>query len=117
MAEKSAAVVITPSQQAEIDRGKAIKEKALKNQKDMDSWKPTPTQEENDLAALGQQVMDKEPDGSPEEGTAPDPQTRHLEGARGRGYETRGGPQSKTQPQPQPQSGPSHGASHGTGHS
>jgi hypothetical protein len=30
--------------------------------------KPTPTQEENDRAALGEHVIDKEPDGSP-----PDP--------------------------------------------
>ena len=32
--------------------------------------KPTPTQEENDLAAMGQTVLNKEPDGSP----APEPQ-------------------------------------------
>jgi len=29
--------------------------------------KPTPTQEENDLAAMGVHVIDKEPDGSPEQ--------------------------------------------------
>jgi hypothetical protein len=29
--------------------------------------KPTPTQDENDSAAMGEHVMDKEPDGSPEE--------------------------------------------------
>lgn len=33
----------------------------------MDDWKPTPTQEENDLAAMGINVMDKELDGSPED--------------------------------------------------
>ena len=30
-----------------------------------DVVKPTPTQEENDLAAMGQHVHEKEPDGSP----------------------------------------------------
>jgi hypothetical protein len=29
--------------------------------------KPTPTQDENDSAAMGDHVMNKEPDGSPEE--------------------------------------------------
>jgi hypothetical protein len=29
--------------------------------------KPTPTQAENDAAAMGEHVMDKEPDGSPED--------------------------------------------------
>jgi hypothetical protein len=29
--------------------------------------KPTPTQDENDSAAMGEHVMNKEPDGSPEE--------------------------------------------------
>ena len=32
-----------------------------------DTYQPTPTQEENDLARVGQSVVDKEPDGSPED--------------------------------------------------
>src|SRR5262249_31199774 len=37
-----------------------------------DVYKPTPTQEENDRAAVGEHVTEKEPDGSPEqESSAP----------------------------------------------
>jgi len=36
----------------------------------METWKPTPTQEECDLAAMGMHVMEKEPDGSPEDPTS-----------------------------------------------
>ena len=35
-----------------------------------DAGKPTPTQEENDLAAMGVHVAEHEPDGSPEQETA-----------------------------------------------
>lgn len=40
--------------------------------------KPTPTQEENDRAKLGEHVLDKEDDGS-----GPDPWTEHNERSRG----------------------------------
>src|SRR5262245_35016627 len=47
--------------------------------------KPTPTQEENDLAALGAPVFEKEDDGS-----GPDPNIhRHQEGRPGGQYQTR----------------------------
>ena len=58
--------------------------------------KPTPTQEENDRAALGEHVIEKEPDGSePTEEAMPyeaRTQTRHLEPkppAPAVGYQTR----------------------------
>jgi hypothetical protein len=41
--------------------------------------KPTPTQEENDLAALGVHLMEHEPDGSPEQN---EPQTKQAEETR-----------------------------------
>ena len=48
---------------------KQAREKAHAEQRDAaGAVKPTPTQEENDLAASGVHVIDKEPDGSP-----PDP--------------------------------------------
>ena len=48
---------------------KQAREKAHAEQRDTTTAvKPTPTQEENDLAASGVHVIDKEPDGSP-----PDP--------------------------------------------
>ncbi len=65
--------------------------------------KPTPTQEENDRAALGEHVLDKEPDGSPEvdqlipdaRGAVPHrkQETAKPQGS-GRGYETRQVPRS-----------------------
>jgi hypothetical protein len=42
----------------------------------MPEVKPTPTQEENDLAALGANVIDKESDGSPEESSPGPPAGR-----------------------------------------
>jgi hypothetical protein len=50
--------------------------------------KPTPTQEENDLAASGQHVADKEPDGSPADPNATPPvqqstQSRQAEAGKG----------------------------------
>src|SRR5262245_40656190 len=50
--------------------------------------KPTPTQEENDLAALGAHLQEKEDDGSG--GGAPAKhETRQLESRRAGGYQTR----------------------------
>ena len=53
--------------------------------------KPTPTQEENDLAALGAHILEHEPDGSD-----PDPnvlggpvENRHVEAHRPQTYQTR----------------------------
>jgi hypothetical protein len=52
---------------------------------------PTPTQEENDLAATGQHVMNKEDDGSgPDPGLSTADVTRHVEAAKpSPGYQTR----------------------------
>jgi len=65
--------------------------------------KPTPTQEENDRAAMGEHVMDKEPDGSPpdpgappdahgkppEEGITGDPKRKAINPASSGQYQTR----------------------------
>jgi hypothetical protein len=53
--------------------------------------KPTPTQEENDLAKLGAYVPEHEPDGSPEQPPGPQAkqETRHLGADRPGGYQTR----------------------------
>lgn len=52
--------------------------------------KPTPTQEENDRAALGEHIAEHEPDGSPVEGvpSAGTKETKPMSGARG-DYQTR----------------------------
>lgn len=48
--------------------------------------KPTPTQEENDLAALGVPLTEHEPDGSPPQ---PPPGAEAQKGAPSPGYQTR----------------------------
>jgi hypothetical protein len=48
--------------------------------------KPTPTQEENDMAALGAHILMHEHDGSVEQPTT---ETRHLEAERTGSYQTR----------------------------
>ena len=47
-----------------LDEHKDARAKSDKEREDMAKGKPTPTQEENDLAALGAPVKDKEDDGS-----------------------------------------------------
>ena len=68
------------------DKSKAASQEASKG-------KPTPTQEENDLAALGAHVNEKEDDGSGPDPNAPpsDPSAapKHLEGGGAGGYQTR----------------------------
>lgn len=49
------------------DPGKALKERSLKEFAEKTVGKPTPTQAENDRAAMGEHVMEKEPDGSEEQ--------------------------------------------------
>jgi len=66
--------------------------------------KPTPTQEENDMAACGAHILTHEDDGS-----GPDPfQTRHMEAGHGAPYQTRQGtaqhrPQQPRTPPPRPE--------------
>ena len=83
------------------------KERREKAGEKMMRGKPTPTQDENDLARLGQPLLEKEPDGSdPDPHAAPavdrDPrrrsaersggeyETREIEAERSPGYQTRG---------------------------
>ena len=57
---------------------KAQREKARTEQYEaMKDVKPTPTQEENDLAAMGEHIIEHEPDGSPEEAPHPEQQPGH----------------------------------------
>ena len=50
--------------------------------------KPTPTQEENDLAKLGAHITEHEPDGSPSDDPSA-PQTKQAVPSRGAPYQTR----------------------------
>jgi hypothetical protein len=84
-----------------IAENKERREESQKQAAELEKSKPTPTQEENDLAALGVYVGEKEDDGSgPDPNVADvkhDTKTRQSEAHRpsGGGYQTR-----QTQPQP-----------------
>jgi hypothetical protein len=70
--------------QADLAKSNAQKEKILAENKEREKWMPTPTQAENDAAAMGQPV-EKKPDGSPVEA-----QTRQMEAETKKpGYQTR----------------------------
>jgi hypothetical protein len=73
---------------------KAAREKAAKDHAKMASeTKPTPTQEENDLAALGVHLDEHEPDGSPPDPNVPQdkdaPHNKAMESKPSGGYQTR----------------------------
>jgi len=57
----------------------------------LEGSKPTPTQEENDLAAMGVHVVDKEPDGSDEQPSPSDQMAKSKDAkpAGGANYQTR----------------------------
>jgi hypothetical protein len=69
-------------------REAAGKEAATKG---VEGSKPTPTQEENDLAAMGVHVVDKEPDGSDEQPSPSDQMAKSKDAkpAGGANYQTR----------------------------
>jgi hypothetical protein len=70
MAEQSPTTTAAKEQIAKANEVRAkSQEKAVKS---MEGVKPTPTQEENDLARMGVDVVTKEPDGSPVEGEPPE---------------------------------------------
>jgi hypothetical protein len=53
---------------------RAAREKKHAEQHDASAgWKPTPTQDENDLTASGEHVTEHEPDGSPPDPNVPQP--------------------------------------------
>jgi hypothetical protein len=78
----------------ELEAGKAAKAQSLAEFAERTKGKPTPTQEENDRAALGEHIVEHEADGA-----EPDPggmTNKQLEAGRGGGtYQTR---QSQAQP-------------------
>ena len=75
------------------DVGKAIRARSMEEFEEQTKGKPTPTQEENDRAAMGEHVVDKEPDGSEEQPpqTEPPGQPKKAMAARPEagGYATR----------------------------
>lgn len=65
--------------------------------------KPTPTQDENDRAAIGEHVVEKEPDGSTEEGPTHPHLTRQMEAQKpGGDYQVRGAKPAQPAQRPAP---------------
>ena len=64
--------------QDQLAKSKEAQTKILAEHKEREKWMPTPTQEENDAAAVGQGPVEKKPDGSPVEETP----TKQMEAAR-----------------------------------
>jgi hypothetical protein len=71
--------------QAQLAESNEAKEKIVAAAKERDRWRPTPTQEENDRAKLGEHVMEKQDDGSGPDSYA----ARAIEAGPGAGYQTR----------------------------
>jgi len=70
----------------ELDKDREALEKGRAEYAERMKGKPTPTQEENDLHALGATFMEHEDDGG---GPDPNVPTRHVEAKPGGGYATR----------------------------
>ena len=87
----------------QLEDSRARTEESRKQAADLLSkGKPTPTQEENDRASLGEHVLEKEDDGS-----GPEMHTRNLEPAKTGTYATRqqqpaGQPAGRSPPRPTP---------------
>jgi dephospho-CoA kinase len=78
----------------QLEEGKERREASFKEYTERMKGKPTPTQEENDRAMLGEHIVEHEPDGSPLESDLHELQTRQMERRPGQqqgGYTTRQG--------------------------
>ena len=87
---------VTEAAKRQLAVDREASEKSRQEFQDRMKGKPTPTQEENDLAVLGAPVFEKEDDGS-----GPDPNIRHVEAGKPGTYQTRqhqaGRPQAPVQ--------------------
>jgi hypothetical protein len=81
------------------DPGKALRAKSLEEFAARTKGKPTPTQEENDRAAMGEHILEHEADGSDvqEPLGVPPAGSKQLGAKPAGGYQTR-----QAQPQPKP---------------
>jgi hypothetical protein len=94
----------TATAEAQLAKSNEQRQDILAQQVEREKWMPTPTQDENDRAAMGEAVLEKKPDGSPVELTAEQQaeaqkkhrqqqseSTRHMEARKpeGASYQTR----------------------------
>jgi hypothetical protein len=70
----------------QLEENRKVSEASKREFEERSVGKPTPTQEENDRAKLGEHLMEKEEDGSPKEGEV---KTRAVEAQRPGTYATR----------------------------
>jgi len=96
MAKSEGARNATEAAKKKLTDDKELKDVREERSRAETGWKPTPTQEENDLLKLGASVDKLEPDGSPEEGTVE--YAKHMAGGGASGYLTR--QERPAQPQP-----------------
>ena len=85
------------------DPGKALREKSYAEYEQRMKGKPTPTQDENDRANLGEHVMEKEHDGSEEQPGAVKKASEAAPSSGAGGYQTRqttAAPRSSTSAKP-----------------
>jgi hypothetical protein len=74
----------TEAARKEHELGKQVAERIRAEYADRMKGRPTPTQEECDMAMLGAHILHHDDDGS-----GPDPNVKALEATRGGGYQTR----------------------------
>ena len=84
-----------------VERDREVRERSAREYAERSKGKPTPTQEENDIAAHGGQILEHEDDGSGPDPFDPKQQhERHSEARRpGGGYQTRQATPQSPQPQ------------------
>jgi hypothetical protein len=92
MTTKMADDAATEQAKKQYEEEKKVTEKVRADSAARLKGKPTPTQEENDLVALGAHILEHESDGSdPDTGMTPGGGTKHLEASQSRPqtYQTR----------------------------
>lgn len=95
---------LSESAKAELAAGKAARDRSMKEFTEKTQGRPTPTQEENDRAKLGEHITEHEPDGSPEDASGGSPSQREAHAGKTRDLHSSGSGQSYRTRQSQAQS-------------
>ena len=88
-------IELTEAAKRELEAGKEARAKSMEEFVARTKGKPTPTQVENDEAALGKYIAEHEADGGDL-----DPVAKHMEGKPGGGYQTRQTQAARATPAP-----------------
>jgi len=79
----------TAQAKEQVKKGAEAKQRSVDDAYEKASYRPTPTQAENDLVKSGVPVETHEPDGSPEHDQGSGDQRKHQEASKPSGYQTR----------------------------